>query len=197
MKLNSSLSIVTLGLLTALGTIVGTAQPGRSQATGFSCDQSSGVPVTVYQNRQGGQEPWIKWVSNAFSDSGYNPVTRCREVSGRLETYRANKQLKYLTVGMMNRQPVVCTASRVNGRCEGLVFTLKPNQDAVRTLNNLLAWREGQAATPSLRESGEVPYIDVSARLQDNGPAMSPPQAAPNRPSQPAPEPSSGGSREL
>jgi hypothetical protein len=196
MKLKFLLTIVTFGLLTT-STIVSTAKPGYSQATGFSCDQSSGVPVTVYQNRQGGQEPWIKWVSNAFADAGYDPATRCREVSGRLETYRVNKQLKYLTVGMMNRQPVVCTASRVNGRCEGLVFTLKRNQDAVRTLNNLLAWREGQAATPSLRESGEVPYIDVSARLQENSAEMSPTQPAPSLPSQAEPESSSGGSREL
>lgn len=188
---------MALGLLTSLSAIAGAAQPAHSQATGFFCDQSSGVPTTVYQNRSGGQEPWIRWVSNVFSDSGYTPAARCREVSGRLETYRVNKQLKYLTVGIMNRQPVVCTASQINGRCEGLVFTLKPNQDAVRTLNNLLAWREGQAATPSLRESGEVPYIDVSARLQEDGPAMSTPQVAPSRPSPAAPEPSSGGLREL
>jgi hypothetical protein len=86
-------------------------------------------------------------------------------VSGRLEKYRSNEQLKYITVGIMNGQKVVCTASQVNGRCEDLIYTLKPNQDAVQTLNNLLSWREGQAGAPSLYESGEIPYIDVSERL--------------------------------
>ena len=53
----------------------------------------------MYQNSQGIREPWIKWVSDVFSASGYDPVRRCQEVSGRLETYRRNKQLKYITVG--------------------------------------------------------------------------------------------------
>jgi hypothetical protein len=168
MKLRS-VAASGLGLIISLGTIAVSERPSYGQGAGFACQGSASSPMTVYQNRQGGQEPWIKWTSNSFSAAGYDPMTRCREVSNRLETYRANKQLKYITVGMMNRQPVVCTASQVNGRCEGLIFTLKRGQDAVRTLNNLLAWREGQAATPSLRESGAVPYIDVSARLQDDG----------------------------
>ncbi|NJM47558.1 MAG: hypothetical protein HC860_16480 [Alkalinema sp. RU_4_3] len=192
---SSTVKALTVACGLSLATIATTAKPSYSQSAGFSCDNTSGAPTTVYQNRQGVQEPWIKWVSDAFSSSGYSPLTRCREVSGRLETYRASKKLKYITVGMMNRQPVVCTASQVNGRCEGLIFTLKPNQDAVRTLNNLLAWREGQAATPSLRESGEVPYIDVSGRLQESGSEMAPkaPAAVPATPE----APSAGGSREL
>ncbi len=193
-----------VALLTTSGTIALSALPGYSQAAGFSCDNSSGAPTTVYYNRQGGQEPWIRWVSNAFSGAGYDPLTRCREVSSRLETYRSNKQLKYITVGMMNRQPVVCTASQVNGRCEGLIFTLKRGQDAVRTLNNLLAWREGQAATPSLRESGEVPYIDVRSKFEESSsaavtPARVVPAAAEAMPSGSSSGSSSpaGGLREL
>lgn len=171
----------------------------NAAARGFFCDTSSGVPVTVYQNPQGNKEPWIRWVSNAFASSGYNPQTRCQEVSGRLETYRRNKQLKYITVGVMNGQRVVCTASQVNGRCENLIFTLKPNQDAVRTLNNLLAWREGQAGAPSLRESGAIPYIDVSGRLGDDGNNEMPPSVSQPSNSQPIPQPNNngGGSREL
>jgi Circadian oscillating protein COP23 len=158
---------------TTLVTGAAMVQPSPAQAsdTGFFCDTSSGTPVTIYRNRQSSLEPWIRWVSNTFSASGYTPEARCQEVSGRLETYRRNRQLKFITVGYMNRQRVVCTASQVNGRCEGLIFTLKPGQDAVRTLNNLLAWREGQAATPSLAESGEVPYIDVRSRLGEDAPA--------------------------
>jgi hypothetical protein len=202
MSLKTPIMACSLGLITTCGAIAFNAIPGRTQAAGFTCDNSSGSPTTVYYNRQGGQEPWIRWVSNSFAGAGYDPLTRCREVSNRLETYRSNKQLKYITVGMMNRQPVVCTASQVNGRCEGLIFTLKRGQDAVRTLNNLLAWREGQAATPSLRESGAVPYIDVSARLQDDGNAATTSTRSSVKPAQ-APgqmdggtQPS-GGSREL
>lgn len=169
-----SLSSIACTVVLALGTIGLTApsslsQPGPGQR-GFWCDTSAGIPITTYKNSQGGYEPWIRWVSNYFSESGYDPLTRCREVSARLETYRRNQQLKFITVGYINRQPVICTASTVNSRCEGLIFTLKPGQNAVYTLNTFLAWREGQAATPSLNESGEIPYIDVRDRIEENVP---------------------------
>lgn len=182
---------------TATFSQLSTAQPAPGQK-GFYCDISSGVPTTMYQNSQGMREPWIKWVSDAFSASGYDPVRRCQEVSGRLETYRRNKQLKYITVGRMNGENVVCTASAVNESCEGLIFTLKAGQDAVKTLNNLLTWREGQAGAPSLYESGKIPYIDVSGRLGEDGPSAAP---APPVPSNPVPAPqqpnTNGGMRDL
>lgn len=160
--------------------------------SGFFCNTNSGVPTTVYQNRQGQWEAWINWRSNHFSGSGYDPLTRCREVSSRLETYRRNRQLKYVTVGKMNGQDVICTASQVNGRCAGLIYTLRPNQDAVETLYQFFALREGQAGTPALQEStANRPYIDVGARLDEAEvaaptPAPLPPTPAPqNEPSQP------------
>lgn len=186
----------------AIGSLALSAKPSKSQSTsGFTCDASSGSPATVYQNRQGAREVWINWVSGHFTESGYDPITRCREVSGRLETYRQNKQLKFVTVGYMNGQRVICTASQVNGRCEGLIYTLKPGQDAVRTLYQFMGLREGQAGAPSLSESGEMPYIDVRPRLgEDGGNSVAPPAPANNRPApqQPAPQqPSGGGMREL
>ncbi|HBQ98062.1 MAG: hypothetical protein J7524_15590 [Roseofilum sp. Belize BBD 4] len=62
---------------------------------------------------------------------------------------------------------VICTASQVNGRCEHLIYTLKAGQDPIATLYNFLAWREGQAATPSLFESSQpsAPYIDGACCL--------------------------------
>lgn len=198
MKLPLIAPVVTVGAiaLTGITTFDRSSQAQNAAARGFFCETSGGVPVTMYQNAQGIKEPWIRWVSKAFNASGYDPMTRCQEVSARLETYRRNKQLRYITVGMMNGQRVVCTASQINGRCENLIFTLKRNQDAVRTLNNLLAWREGQAGAPSLNESGAVPYIDVTGRLgEDAGSGTSSPVTPPNN-TQPQ-QPSSGGSREL
>ncbi|MTJ53437.1 hypothetical protein FJR38_12685 [Anabaena sp. UHCC 0253] len=202
MKLQSLTKTLTTGVMSgvsfaiALGTNASLHQPSYAQTRGFYCDRSTGVPVTVYQNSQGTTEPWIRWISNHFRYSGYDPLTRCQEVSGRLETYRRNKQLKFITVGRMNRQNVVCTASQVNGRCEGLIFTLKRGQDAVKTLTNLLAWREGQAGTPSLSESGAAPYIDVSGRLGEEADSTIQPTTPTNV--QPTPsQPSSGRSGEF
>jgi Circadian oscillating protein COP23 len=197
-KLQSLTAVVAMGAIA----LTLSAKPSQGQSTsGFTCDASSGSPATVYQNRQGAREVWINWVSGYFTESGYDPITRCREVSGRLESYRQNKQLKFVTVGYMNGQRVICTASQVNGRCEGLIYTLKPGQDAVRTLYQFMGLREGQAGVSSLSESASIPYIDVRPRLgEDGGNSVAPPAPANNRPApqQPVPQqPSGGGMREL
>ncbi|MEG5006146.1 COP23 domain-containing protein [Microcoleus sp. B5-C4] len=188
----------------AIGSLAVSPKPSQSQSTsGFMCDASSGSPATVYQNRQGVREVWINWVSDYFRDSGYDPMTRCREVSGRLETYRQNKQLKYVTVGYMNGQRVICTASKLNGRCDGLIYTLKPGQDSIRTLYQFMGLGEGQAGASTLSESGDMPYIDARPRLgEEGGNSVAPPAPANNRPApannQPVPQqPTGGGMREL
>ncbi|MEZ2233348.1 COP23 domain-containing protein [Microcoleus sp.] len=134
----------------------------------FWCSTSNSQPVTVYQNPQGAIEPWIEWTSDYFSGSGYDPETRCQLVSQRLETYRRNQQLKYITVGVMNGQNVICTANQMNGICQNLIYTLKPGQDPIGSLYNLLAWRQGQVGMPSLDEASIIPYIDVRKKLGEN-----------------------------
>lgn len=173
------------------------AQPAPGQS-GFFCDLSRAqynYPVTYYQNRQGAREPWIIWRSQNFTSSGYDPATRCQQVSGRLEGYRRDRVLNKITVGIMNRQRVICTASPTNGRCAGLIYTLRPGTDAVRTLNTFLAWREGQASTPSLLESSarQRPVIDVGSRMAafeaQGGPAQANPTTRPAPVSRPAARP--------
>lgn len=155
----------------ALGTLMVDSQPSHalpaSGESGFWCSTSTGTPVTVYQNRQGAIEPWIEWASDYFSASGYDPSTRCQLVSQRLEIYRRNRQLKYISVGQMNGQNVICTANQINGVCQNLIYTLRRDQDPVGALYNLLAWRQGQVGMPSLDESGKIPYIDVREKLGD------------------------------
>ncbi len=147
-------------------------QPSYAQRapweSGFWCSTSTGAPVTVYQNPQGAVEPWIEWTSHYFSASGYDPVTRCQLVSQRLETYRRQRVLKYITAGQMNGQNVICTANQVNGRCQNLIYTLRPGQDPIGSLYNLLAWRQGYVGMPSFDESSKIPYIDVRGKLEEN-----------------------------
>ena len=140
-----------------------------SGESGFWCSsRSSSAPVTMYQNPQGAIEPWIEWTSDYFSGSGYDPATRCQLVSQRLETYRRNRMLKYITVGQMNGQNVICTANQVNGLCQNLIYTLRPGQDPIGSLYNLLAWRQGQVGMPSTEETSNIPYIDVRKKLREN-----------------------------
>ncbi|WP_293247035.1 MULTISPECIES: COP23 domain-containing protein [unclassified Microcoleus] len=140
------------------------ARPNVGES-GFWCSTSTGAPVTLYQNPQGAVEPWIEWTSDYFSGSGYDPATRCQLVSKRLESYRRNRMLRYITVGQMNGQNVICTANQVNGICQNLIYTLRPGQDPIGSLYNLLAWRQGQVGMPSTEESSQIPYIDVSEKL--------------------------------
>jgi hypothetical protein len=148
-----------------LGIQSGMTQPIEGQK-GFYCDTSGNIPSTVYQNAKGEKEVWIKWVSDTFAD--YDPLTRCQQVSKRFEAYRRTHQLKYITVGSMNGQNVVCTARELNGVCEGLLFTLKPGQEPLTTLYRILDWLQGKASDPSLSESASA-YIDVSDRIEYDG----------------------------
>lgn len=140
------------------------SQPNFARG-GFACDTSTGEPVTVYQNPQGFREPWIRWNSNFFSSSGYDPLTRCQQVSQRLETYSRNRQLNYVTVGIVNNQRAICTSSRLNGPCEGLIYTLRRDQDPAPALNSFFVWLANQKARPSLFESNSATYINIGERL--------------------------------
>ncbi len=139
-----------------------------SSQSGFLCDVSGEVPTTIYRSSQGSPEPWIQWVSDHFSGSGWSPDARCQEVSSRLETYRRNKKLRYVTLGTVNNQSVICVATKDQGPCEGIIYTLKPGQDGIKALNNLFAWRKGEQGLQSNYESvTAIPYIDVGTRLDE------------------------------
>lgn len=156
----------------------------RSVQSGFSCDTTGQTPTTIYQSKQGGSEPWIQWVSDHFADSGWSPDARCQEVSNRLETYRQNRKLRYVTLGTINNQSVICVASENQGPCEGIIYTLKPGQDGIKALNNLFAWRKGEQGLESSYESvTTIPYIDVGSKLDEseNSPATKP-DSAPKTP---------------
>jgi len=164
-KILAASAIALCSLTVPLEPSYGWSSPRKK---GFSCSSVSGAPVTVYQNSQGAVEPWIEWSSDYFSGSGYNPHTRCQLVSQRLETYRRNRVLKYITAGRMNGQNVICTANQVNGLCQNLIYTLRPGQDPIGSLYNLLAWRQGYVGMPSFDETRNIPYIDVRQKLGES-----------------------------
>lgn len=144
------------------------AAPVVTPQSGFLCDTNGEAPTTMYKSSQGTSEPWIQWVSDHFAGSGWSPDARCQEVSSRLETYRKNKKLRYVTLGTVNNQSVICVASKDQGPCEGIIYTLKPGQDGIKALNNLFAWRKGEQGLQSNYESvTAIPYIDVGTRLDE------------------------------
>lgn len=164
--LKSPKTSLLLAIASIMTTFVTTNSTQAQTTKGFTCDARTSIPTTIYHNSQGGQEPWIKWVSEHFSESNWTPLSRCQTVSDRLEEYRQNGKLKYVTLGVENNQQIICVASRDNGPCEGIVYTLRPGQDGVAALNNLFAWGSGQQNLDSNYESSEtIPYINVGEKL--------------------------------
>lgn len=93
---------------------------------------------------------------------GITPQQRCNEVSQRFQKAYKNGSLNIITNGIMNGQPVICTAKEFQGDCADLLVTLKPNEDSLTVLNQLkdsLSGR-GVGATPQSSGPRQV-YIQI------------------------------------
>ncbi len=155
-------SIATLALL--LGSAIATAKPASAQAVNFFCG-SDGINPVTYASTARGNVPIMRWQTHHFSGSGYTPQQRCQEVSGRFQTYYNNGSLNYITTGIMNGQPVVCTSGSQGGGCAGLLFTLRPTDNASQVVQQLFDIRAG-AAGP-INQSGNRVYVDINELLEN------------------------------
>jgi len=138
-----SKSLVLTGLLTiaaATGAVLPAAQAAPA-ARGFLCGSAQGTPSTNAVKADGAQVPVIRWTSTTFEAAGWSQERRCQEVSNRFNTYLQQGRLAYITTGRINGLPVICTARSNGGACDGLLYTLKPGQNATATLQNLLKIR--------------------------------------------------------
>lgn len=171
--------------LTGLGAVL--SAPSYAQPVQFSCVMGSdGLPTTIARNVTSGRTlPVVRWYSEYFSGSGYDPMTRCQQVSSRFQTARNSGRLNYVTAGIVNGLPVVC-ATNPGGRCDGgnVLFTLKPGQNAANTLQQLFDVRDLGAGP--LYESEGRPYIDVNKLLAPLEGDSATPQAAPTEAPQPS-----------
>ncbi|MDJ0735891.1 MAG: COP23 domain-containing protein [Nostocaceae cyanobacterium] len=171
MKLQSLIITVSASAI-ALSSSMSLHQPAQAQSNfgqpteGFYCDSSGSVPVTKYVNRRSGNiETWIRWSSNHFSNSGYDNLNRCQKVSRNLEIFRQKKILNFIKIGRRNNQNILCVAREENGKCEGIIYTLKHNQDPIKTLKQFMALREGKADAVPREESGSLPVIDMREKF--------------------------------
>lgn len=136
-------------------------------ASSFYCGvDTDGTPTTMVRHPQHGEVRIIRWVSDYFEASGYDPQTRCELVSQRFQNFKEDGTLQYLTTGRMNRQPVVCVSPTSGGECAGLLFTLKPTSNPNQTLQDLMAVRSGATSIP-LNETGARLYINLEEYIQE------------------------------
>lgn len=129
----------------------------------FLCGNDDYGSPTTYVASGGQSMPLIHWVSDYFSGSGYDPLTRCEQVTERFNRFYQDGRLNFITTGFVNRQPVVCVSGYIGGPCTDVLFTLKPGEDAAQAVQQLFDVRVGQDGP--LYESGSRVYFDLNDRL--------------------------------
>jgi hypothetical protein len=158
------LPILLLGSLWGLADVAGSTD-AKAGARYFSCVTERGVPITMATMESGKQVPVIRWVSDAFTGSGWSPQRRCQEVSERFTSLSNQGLLNYLTTGSLNGMSVICAALNKGDGCTSntLLYTLKPEQNPTQTLRNLLVVRT--YAVRPLDETGGRLFIDLNEVL--------------------------------
>ena len=107
----------------------------------YFCDPK-GEPLT-YISTGSEQRPVIRWNSNYFKTSGYNPKKRCLQVSARIQQAQTEGTLSNLTYGYINGVRVLCIGTTPNAhKCRpegnrGLILTLQKGQSSRQSLKNM------------------------------------------------------------
>ncbi|BAY25254.1 hypothetical protein NIES2100_50600 [Calothrix sp. NIES-2100] len=165
----SELTKCVLVSFLACGAIITLDQPSQAQSTSFYCGASEGVPSTL-ANTPRGTVVIVRWVSKHFSGAGYNPQKRCEEVSARFQKHYEQGNLNFITAAYLNNQPAIC-AGNGGAPCtsEKLLFTLKPGQNAARTIQQLFNLRSGAAGPlyESTNASEADSVVDINKFLQE------------------------------
>lgn len=122
--------------------------------------------------------PLLVWKTQEFSDSGYTPERRCYEVTDRLNRAVAqnNGQLGnlWLTMGMVNRLPVVCYVNNTNAGCDrsNVLFTLNKNNSSnpSKVMASLVSFSLGSntasGRNSAIEETTGIPYVNLGKLVE-------------------------------
>jgi len=152
-----SAQLIKALLLTTLSTPIAVE---AAIAKRFYCGNASNAPATLATTTSGKTVPVIRWTSTTFNSAGWSQQKRCQVVSERFENYRKQGSLIYLTTGSMNGMPVICTAKKDGGGCDGLLYTLKPGQNPNESLALLI-----NASTIDVKNRPRDPLNETTGRL--------------------------------
>ena len=154
--------------LVAVYGVLSVAQKAEASALAskITCMNANGVPATVVTTKSGKQVPIVFWKSTTFSSSGWSPTRRCQEVSARFQEYHQAGTLEFITTGRMNGLPVICVSKNDGGGCSGLLYTLKPGQNATATLQKLFDIRNKPGAAP-LEETTARMYVNFDTVVRN------------------------------
>ncbi|MBD1929166.1 hypothetical protein H6F74_23410 [Trichocoleus sp. FACHB-90] len=168
MKLKRSVCIFFASAAAAVSTATfGIPASADTPSVRFESRMIQDAPTTVLITPQW-ERQFIRWVDPYFSKDGYTPERRAKEVTARLNRYFSQKD-QFITHGVMNKQPVICTTNRFGNGCNNLIYTLKPNQDPAIVLEDIFALTDRNFAGTVLRESSCTSYINIKAWVQTQG----------------------------
>jgi hypothetical protein len=168
MKLLNTI-LLTLSIPTAMWLAAPPAEAKRAAV--FTCTDVSGRLATAVKTKKG-DVPLIYWDSGAFGAS-FSPQVRCQKVTQRFTNLYGSGQLKYLAVGKVSSQSVICglKVSKANCNSENMLFTLKPGSDPRNVLRQLNAVRNRAANSAAVEESSAPiaanPSTDTQVDVED------------------------------
>lgn len=94
----------------------------------------------------------IRWKKNW--GNFLTPQERCEAISPRFQKAYESGTMQFITNGVMNGQPVICTTSENGGACQTLLMTLRPQENSFKTLFELKELLGGKQAPPVPHSSG-------------------------------------------
>ncbi|MDJ0578704.1 COP23 domain-containing protein [Crocosphaera sp.] len=113
---------------------------------GYDKRTNQDQPTTYFWTPEG-KRGVIRWVKAWGNSEQWTPQTRCETVSKKFqEAYKNGSLQKYITHGVENNQPVVCTAYEKGGKCVTTLMTLRPEDDPIemaKKVSNGLKGRGG------------------------------------------------------
>jgi Circadian oscillating protein COP23 len=159
------LALATVTMVGSMAMQVPSSQ-ALTVATSFVCDSFEGKPATVAKTKHG-TVPIVIWHSEGFSESGFTPQVRCKQVSARFQTLYRTGQLKYITAGTLNNLPVICATKKLNHPCskQNLLYTLKPDADPQLVIKKLMMVRN-RATSRGIEESATTPANAITNSIE-------------------------------
>ncbi|MGK7895943.1 MAG: COP23 domain-containing protein [Xenococcus sp. (in: cyanobacteria)] len=147
--------------------------PGLSRYE-FICDEEINPPTTFVITPDKQKRTFIQWKSDFFNQpiakEPYPPERRCREVTKRMNHYIESGSPRYVTHGIINKEPVICVTDEKGHDCTGLLYTLKRDvQDPDKVLREFLELNRNNFKGNPLVESPNCrTYIDIKAMIKGN-----------------------------
>ena len=205
MKLQTLTKTLTIGLI-GVGAALTLQSPSQAQ-TRFECllpvtGPHVGVPTTYVKVGPDERKAVIRWVSRYFSGSGYTPMQRCQEVTGRFNSLNARPGgIDIITTGYLNGLPVIYSPSdgRERANSSNLLFTLKRGENATQKIEQLFDIREGASSSPLFESSSDSATVHFkkfleSVPVETNPATGSSSSPAPGTSPEQSPQKPSGGS---